>query len=147
MRLLIQETFKDEHFSVLCSSAQSPSSSSEAGCGGTARGTVPELAGPAQHQDPWLHHRAHPPQPAMGISCSRHGSRVHAVLLHGVWAGAPQAMQFWCKPSTRRLQSAKLISQPACTKSLFVSEGGQCSWGSPGGNQLKVSSACYSCSC
>lgn len=41
----------------------------------------------------------------------------------------------------------QLISQPACTKSLFVSEGGQCSWGSPGGNQLKVSSACYSCSC
>lgn len=135
VRLLIQETFRDEHFSVLCSSAQSHSSSSEAGCGGTARSTVPELAGPAQHQDPQLCHRAHRPQPATGISCSRQGSHVRAVLLCGVWAGAPQAMQFWCKPSTRRLQSASLISQPACTKSLFVSEEDT----APGGSQEEIS--------
>lgn len=96
---------------------------------------MPELSGPAQHQDPWFCHRAHQPQPATGDPCLLQLIRVHAVLLRGVRAGAPQAMQFWCKPSTHRLQSASLISQPACTKSLFVSEEDT----APGGPQEEIS--------
>lgn len=60
---------------------------------------------------------------------------MHAVLPHGVRAWAPQSMEFWCKPSTHRLRSACLISQPACTKSLFMSEEDI----APGGPQEEIS--------